>query len=68
MGFEPFAYKGPETGNKNSVSYVLKKNKIFIILTTPLNSSHVASKWLLKHGDGIVDVAINVDDAKELKG
>ena len=25
MGFQPFAYKGPETGNKDFVSYVLKK-------------------------------------------
>ena len=65
MGFEPFAYKGPETGNKDSVSYVIKKNKIYIVLTTPLNSSHIASKWLVKHGDGIVDVAMNVVDSNE---
>jgi len=65
MGFKPYAYKGPETGNKDSVSYVIKKNNIYIVLTTPLNSSHNASKWLLKHGDGVVDVALSVDDAKE---
>ena len=43
MGFQPFSYKGPETGNKDSVSYVLKKNNIYIVLTTPLTSSHIAS-------------------------
>ena len=65
VGFVPFAYNGPETGNKESVSYVLKKNKIYIILTTPLISSHPASNWLSKHGDGVFDIAINVDDAKD---
>jgi len=65
MGFVPYAYKGPETGCKESVSYVLKNNQIFIVLTTPLNSSHPASNWLLKHGDGIVDISLNVESSKE---
>ena len=63
MDFKPYAYKGPETGNKDSVSYVLRKNQIYIILTTPLISSHKASEWLLKHGDGIVDISINVENS-----
>ena len=49
FGFQPHAYSGPETGNKKCVSYVLKNNKIFFILTTPLSSKHYASKWLDKH-------------------
>ena len=65
MGFRPYAYKGPETGSEDCVSYVLKNNQIFIVLTTPLNSSHPASNWLLKHGDGIVDISMNVDNVKE---
>ena len=65
MGFSPYAYRGPETGNKDSVSYVLKKNRIFIVLTTPLTSSHKANEWLMNHGDGIFDVAINVENSKE---
>ena len=65
MGLKPVAYKGPETGCKDSVSYVLNKNNINIILTTPLSSKHPASNWLLKHGDGIYDVSLNVENAKE---
>ena len=65
MGFKPYAYKGPETGNKDCVSYVIKKNKIFIILTTPIISSHPANNWLKKHGDGVYDIAFLVDDANE---
>ena len=64
LGFMPYAYCGPETGCKDSVSYVLKKNQIFIVLTTPLNTKHPASNWLLKHGDGIVDIAFNVESSE----
>ena len=63
MGFKVYAYKGPETGTKDYVSYVLKKNKISLILTTPLSSSHPANNWLKKHGDGIYDIAFKVEDA-----
>ena len=65
MGFSPIAYKGPETGNKDSVSYVLNKNKVNIVLTTPILESHIASEWLKKHGDGIYDIAFKVENAKE---
>ena len=30
-----------------------------------MKSDNPISNWLLKHGDGIVDVGINVDDAEE---
>ena len=31
-GFQPLAYKGLETGSTDSVSYVLKQNKIILVL------------------------------------
>jgi len=65
MGFKPIAYKGPETGCKEQVSYVLEKNKIHIVLTTPLTSSHSAADWLKKHGDGIYDIALNVENSND---
>ena len=65
MGFKPFAYKGPETGNKDFSSYVLKKNKIFIVLTTPINASHKSHKWINIHGDGIYDIAFSVENASD---
>ena len=61
MGFTPIAYKGPETGCKEYVSYVLNKNQINIILTTPLISSHPATDWIKRHGDGVYDIALNVE-------
>ena len=32
FGFSGYAYSGPETGNKEFVSYVLKQNKIFFTI------------------------------------
>jgi 4-hydroxyphenylpyruvate dioxygenase len=61
FGFEAYAYCGPETGVRDRVSYVLKKNKQFFVFTTPLNSESQASYWLKKHGDGIYDISFSVD-------
>ncbi|RMZ49330.1 4-hydroxyphenylpyruvate dioxygenase [Candidatus Marinimicrobia bacterium PRS2] len=61
FGFKPHAYCGPETGVRDKVSYVLKKNRQFFVFTTPLNSDHPGSDWLKKHGDGIYDIAFSVD-------
>lgn len=63
LGFEPLAYRGPETGDKEKVSYVLKSKRARVMLTTPLHSRHPASQWLKKHGDGVRDVAFTVEDS-----
>ena len=65
FGFEDYAYSGPETGIKDKVSYVIKKNQVFYVLTTPLLSNHPISDWLRKHGDGVYDVAFSVDSVEE---
>jgi 4-hydroxyphenylpyruvate dioxygenase len=63
MGFQPLAYKGLETGSRDQVSYVLRQNKITLMLTTPLNSKNPINEHLRKHGDGVRVYAITVDDA-----
>ncbi|SFU69828.1 4-hydroxyphenylpyruvate dioxygenase [Pustulibacterium marinum] len=63
FGFQSFAYKGLETGSKEETSYVLKQDKIRIVLTTPLNSNSPINQHLLKHGDGVKVVALWVEDA-----
>ena len=65
FGFQSFAYRGLETGGKDSVSYVLKQEKIRLILTTPLNSKSKINDHIVKHGDGIKVVALWVDDARK---
>ena len=64
FGFVDFAYSGPETGVKNKVSYVLKKNQVFFVLTTPLESNNYISKWLSLHGDGVYDIAFHVNSVE----
>jgi 4-hydroxyphenylpyruvate dioxygenase len=65
FGFESFAYKGLETGSTDSVSYVVKQDKIKLILTTPLNSKSPINDHIVKHGDGVKVVALWVDDARK---
>ena len=62
FGFEGYAYSGPETGNSDFVSYVLKQNKIFFVFTTPLNTSQESSRIIEKHGDTVFDVAFSSSD------
>jgi len=64
FGFESYAYSGPETGVYTHVSYVLKHNRIFFVFTSPLSSKHEASDWIKKHGDGVRDIALGVDDVE----
>lgn len=65
FGFQSFAYKGLETGSRDLVSYVLKQDKIKLVLTTPLNSKSEINKHIVKHGDGVKVVALWVEDAKK---
>lgn len=63
FGFEPIAYRGLETGDRDQVSFVLKQNKITLVLTSPLNAGSDLNEHLRKHGDGVKDVAFWVDNA-----
>ena len=65
FGFQSYAYRGLETGSKDAVSYVLKQDKIKLVLTTPLNSKSPINKHIVKHGDGVKVVALWVEDAKK---
>lgn len=62
-GFQPLAYKGLETGSKDTVSYVLEQDKIRIVLTSPLTQDGPINEHINKHGDGVKVVALWVDDA-----
>ena len=65
FGFQSLAYAGLETGLKDRVSYVLKQDKIRIVLTTALNSKSEIGEHVKKHGDGVKVIALWVDDAKK---
>ena len=65
FGFQSYAYRGLETGSRESVSYVLKQDKIKLVLTTPLNSKSPINQHIVKHGDGVKIVALWVEDARK---
>ncbi|KAJ8043271.1 4-hydroxyphenylpyruvate dioxygenase [Holothuria leucospilota] len=63
MGFEPFAYKGLETGSRQVVSHVVRQNKIVFEFQSALNpGNHEMGDHLVKHGDGVKDVCFEVED------
>ena len=63
FGFQSEAYAGLETGVKDRVSYVLKQDKIRLVLTTPLNEGGLVNEHINKHGDGVKVIALWVEDA-----
>ena len=63
LGFQPLAYAGPETGQKDKVSYVVRQQKIQFMFTTPLKSDHPVAAHIHRHGDGIKVLALKVQDA-----
>lgn len=65
FGFQSLAYKGLETGSKESVSYVVKQDKIKLVLTTALNSQSEIGEHVKKHGDGVKIIALWVEDSKK---
>jgi len=62
FGFDQVAYRGPETGSPDRVSYLLKQNDILLMLTTPLRHDDPLGTWLMLHGDGVRDIAFEVED------
>ena len=65
FGFQLVAYRGPETGTRDRASYLLQQNKVRLVLTTPLRPDHPAAAHIHRHGDGVRDIALWVDDARE---
>lgn len=63
FGYQSLAYAGLETGVRDRTSYVLKQDKIRLVLTTPLNENSPINDHLKKHGDGVKVVALWVEDA-----
>ncbi len=65
FGFQSHAYCGLETGSRDKVSYVLKQDKIRLVLTTALTSESPIGEHVKKHGDGIKIIALWVEDARK---
>ena len=65
FGYQLVAYQGPETGVRDRASYLLVQNKIRIVLTSPLGPDGAIADHVRRHGDGVRDIALWVDDARD---
>jgi 4-hydroxyphenylpyruvate dioxygenase len=62
FGFSRAAYSGLETGNRETTSYLMRQNRVNFVLTTPLSPEHPAAEHIKQHGDGVRDIAFQVED------
>jgi 4-hydroxyphenylpyruvate dioxygenase len=65
FGFQLAGYRGPETGTRETASYLLQQNKVRLVLTSPLSPDHASAAHIALHGDGVRDIALWVDNARE---
>jgi len=65
FGMSLVAYAGPETGQRDSTSYVLQQGKVRFVLTTALRSNSEIAAHVHLHGDGVKVIALWVDDARQ---
>jgi 4-hydroxyphenylpyruvate dioxygenase len=63
FGMRLTAYRGPETGTRDMVSYLVEQGKIRFVLTTALRPDNPISDHVQLHGDGVKSIALWVDDA-----
>ncbi len=62
FGFQPVAYKGLETGSRDTTSFVLRQNKITFVVTAALTPDGPVAEHVRLHGDGVKDISFLVDD------
>ncbi len=63
FGFELVGYSGLETGNRESVSYVLRQGSVTLVISGNYKSSSPIAKFISDHGDGVKCIGFKVKDA-----
>jgi 4-hydroxyphenylpyruvate dioxygenase len=62
FGMTCVAYSGPETGNRDTASYVLTSGGARFILSGAVRPGTELSRHVAAHGDGVVDLSLDVPD------
>ncbi|XP_029037094.1 4-hydroxyphenylpyruvate dioxygenase [Osmia bicornis bicornis] len=67
LGFEPYGYRGLETGSRQIAGHVVKQNQIIFVFESAYepDNKEMASH-LSRHGDGVRDIALNVEDIETI--
>ncbi|MBW0092687.1 4-hydroxyphenylpyruvate dioxygenase [Pseudonocardia sp. KRD-184] len=61
-GMELVAYSGPETGNRDHHAYVLRSGAVRFVVKGGVDPASELLDHHRRHGDGIVDIALEVPD------
>ena len=62
FGMNVVAYRGPETGSRDAVEYVLTSGKARFVLTAEAHAGTEIGEHVRRHGDGVHDLAMEVPD------
>ena len=62
FGMRPEAYSGPETGNRDHKSFVLRSGSARFVVTGAVDPDSSLVAHHDRHGDGVVDIALEVSD------
>lgn len=67
FGFSRLAYAGLETGWRDRASYAMGQGRATVVLTSPygVEGGGEIGEHIRKHGDGVKDIVLEVDDAEE---
>jgi 4-hydroxyphenylpyruvate dioxygenase len=63
FGMTCVAYAGPETGVRDHASYVLRSGAARFVLNGAVRAGTDLARHVARHGDGVVDLALEVPDA-----
>ncbi|MFE6741320.1 4-hydroxyphenylpyruvate dioxygenase [Streptomyces tubercidicus] len=68
FGMKRVAYSGPENGSRETASYVLESGGARFVFTSVIKATtdwgHFLADHVAAHGDGVIDLAIEVPDAR----
>lgn len=67
FGFQPFAFRGLETGSRDLACHVVKLNQTIIQFVSAVEpNNEKINNFLLSHGDAVKDVAFRVESIEDL--
>jgi 4-hydroxyphenylpyruvate dioxygenase len=64
FGMRLVAYRGPETGCRDEAAYVLESGRARFVLRGPVRPGTGLGRHVADHGDGVIDLAIEVPSAE----
>ncbi len=65
LGLVPTAYAGLETGVRDRTSFLLRREEINFVVTSPLENTGPIADYLAHHGDGVKNIAFQVRDVEQ---